>query len=135
MINIIKGIAKAESKSGLISDASCALAPAEKINKMDLDSKVSKLVGRCLVIEGAGALDANAVESILRISEKYGRKLGIILADSRSAVMSLLRDHRELNSVLPVRIHIPVVDDKDVYEMVRYSVMKSGYTVTASCEQ
>ena len=135
MINIIKGIAKIESKSGLLAEASCALAPAEKINKMDLEAKVSKLIGRCLMIEGAGALDDNAVESLMRISEKYGRKLGIILADSRSAIMNLLRDHRDLNSILPVRIHISAIDEDDVCDMVRYTIMKGGYAVTRSVEE
>ena len=135
MINIIKGIAKIESKSGLLAEASCALAPAEKINKMNLEAKVSKLIGRCLMIEGAGALDDNAVESLMRISEKYGRKLGIILADSRSAIMNLLRDHRDLNSILPVRIHISAIDEDDVCDMVRYTIMKGGYAVTRSVEE
>ncbi len=106
VLEMIKGIAKIENMKGLILKSSCNLSSAEKINKMDLESKVPMLLGRHLVIEGAGSLNGNAVESILRISEKYGRKLGIILTDSKSSINALLRDYRELNSVLPVRIHI-----------------------------
>ena len=135
MIEIIKGISKVENRSGLMGEASCALAPAEKINRMDLEAKVAKLVGRCLVIEGAGALDGNAVESLLKISDRYGRKLGIILSDSRSSLMNLLRDQRELNSILPVRIHIPTIDTEDACNMARYMIMKGGYSVTRECEQ
>lgn len=134
MIEIIKGIAKIESKSGLIKEASCALAPAEKINKMELETKVGKLVGRCLVIEGAGALSGTSVESILKICDKYGRRLGLILADNRSAMMQLLRDRRELNSILPVRIHVPVIDEADIINMVKYTIMKGGYSVTQAVE-
>ncbi len=135
MIEIIKGISKVENRSGLIGEASCALAPAEKINRMDLEAKVSKLVGKCLVIEGAGALDGNAVESLLRISDRYGRKLGIILSDSRTSLMNLLRDQRELNSILPIRIHIPTIDTEDACDMARYMIKKGGYAVTRECEQ
>lgn len=134
MIEIIKGIAKIESKSGLIKEASCALAPAEKINKMELETKVGKLVGRCLVIEGAGALSGTSVESILKICDKYGRRLGLILADNRSAMTQLLRDRRELNSILPVRIHVPVIDEADIINMVKYTIMKGGYSVTQAVE-
>lgn len=134
MIEIIKGIAKIESKSGLIKEASCALAPAEKINKMELETKVGKLVGRCLVIEGAGALSGTSVESILKICDKYGRRLGLILADNRSAMTQLLRDRRELNSILPVRIHVPVIDEADIINMIKYTIMKGGYSVTQAVE-
>ena len=135
MIEIIKGIAKIESKSGLIKEASCALAPADKINRMDLENKVGKLVGRCLVIEGAGALSEASVESILKICDKYGRRLGLILADNRSAMTQLLRDRRELNSILPVRIHVPVIDEADTVNMVKYTIMKGGYSVTGTVEE
>ena len=135
MIEIIKGIAKIESKSGLIKEASCALAPADKINRMDLETKVGKLVGRCLVIEGAGALSEASVESILKICDKYGRRLGLILADNRSAMTQLLRDRRELNSILPVRIHVPVIDEADTVNMVKYTIMKGGYSVTGTVEE
>ena len=135
MIEIIKGLAKIESKSGLIKEASCALAPADKINRMDLETKVGKLVGRCLVIEGAGALSEASVESILKICDKYGRRLGLILADNRSAMTQLLRDRRELNSILPVRIHVPVIDEADTVNMVKYTIMKGGYSVTGTVEE
>lgn len=135
MIEIIKGLAKIESKSGLIKEASCALAPADKINRMDLENKVGKLVGRCLVIEGAGALSEASVESILKICDKYGRRLGLILADNRSAMTQLLRDRRELNSILPVRIHVPVIDEADTVNMVKYTIMKGGYSVTGTVEE
>ncbi|MBR5367835.1 MAG: hypothetical protein IK138_01000 [Lachnospiraceae bacterium] len=135
MIEIIKGLAKIESKSGLIKEASCALAPADKINRMDLETKVGKLVGRCLVIEGAGALSEASVESILKICDKYGRRLGLILADNRSAMTQLLRDRRELNSILPVRIHVPMIDEADTVNMVKYTIMKGGYSVTGTVEE
>ncbi|MCR5521922.1 MAG: hypothetical protein K6F44_08490 [Lachnospiraceae bacterium] len=135
MIAMIKGITLVESKSGLIADAMCPLASASKINRMDLENKASGLLGRCLLIESAGMLDSSSVERIMRMSEKYGRKLGFILVDSRAALMTLLRNHRDLNSILPVRIHIPVVEEKDVLNMVRYTIMKGGYSTTATCEK
>ncbi|MCR5430989.1 MAG: hypothetical protein K6E95_00355 [Lachnospiraceae bacterium] len=135
IFTVIKGIVKIENKSGYIKDVSCPIAPAVKINKMDLENKVSKFVGRRLVIENAGMLDKNAVQSVMRISENYGRKLGVVLADSRGAIMSLLRDNRDLNSILPVRIHIPVIDEEDICNMVRYSIAKGGYSVKPAVEK
>ena len=49
--------------------------------------------------------------------------------------MNLLRDQRELNSILPVRIHIPTIDTEDACDMARYMIMKGGYAVTRECEQ
>jgi len=133
-LSVIKGLARIMNKSGLLSESACAVASASKVNKMDLDVKLAKLVGKCIVIEEAGKLSSQATESIVRLNERFGRKMTIILTDTRSEITAFLRSFREINAIFPIRIHLPIIGEEDMVGMVKYRIFKSGLSITKAVE-
>lgn len=127
--SIIKGIVRMLNHAGLLSDTRSAIADAFKVNTVDLWKKREALSGKCLVIDRAGQLTTEAAEGLMKFNEENDGKTAVILCDTRTEMNKLFRNNRDLNSMFPVRVHIPDFDKDDLTEMAAYELKKGGYLI------
>lgn len=126
---IVKGTTKILYQSGFLSGQQVAFTDADKINSMKLEEKTGVLLGCCLAINRAGSLSASSARQLIEFNEKHAGKTAIVLSDYRSEINKLLRDNRELNSVFPLRIHIPAFDIADLEDLVFFKLDQDGYRI------
>ena len=115
---IIKGITKILYQNGFLKNPQVAFSEAEKINTMSLEDKMERLLGCCLLINNAGKLSADAVARLLKANERFAGRTAVIITDYRSELNRLLKDHREINSMFPQRVHIPSYDMEDMEDLL-----------------
>jgi hypothetical protein len=115
---IIKGITKILYQNGFLKNPQVAFSEAEKINAMSLEDKMERLLGCCLLINNAGKLSADAVARLLKANERFAGRTAVIITDYRSELNRLLKDHREINSMFPQRVHIPSYDMEDMEDLL-----------------
>ncbi|MBO7354912.1 MAG: hypothetical protein J6U61_11755, partial [Lachnospiraceae bacterium] len=115
---IIKGITKILYQNGFLKNPQVAFSEAEKINTMSLEDKMERLLGCCLLINNAGKLSADAVGRLLKANERFTGRTAVIITDYRSELNRLLKDHREINSMFPQRVHIPSYDMEDMEDLL-----------------
>lgn len=127
--SVIKGIARMLNHAGLLSDTKTAVADAFKVNSMKLSEKQKLLEGKCFVIDRAGQLTAEASDELLKFNDSNDGKTAVIICDTRPEINKLFRNNRDLNSMFPVRIHIPDFDKDDLIDMAAYEFSKGGYSI------
>lgn len=133
---IIKGVTKILRRSGFLrKEESSALITAEKVNRMKLSEKADRLIGCCLVIDSAGRLNADSAENLLEANEIFLGKTAVILTDTRSEINKLFRSNRDLNSMFPIRIHIPSFSAEDLTDFAFVKFENAGYELAADAEQ
>ena len=127
---IIKGLTRIMQHAGILSGQQVAFTDAEKINGMQLSEKAAQLKGCCLAIGSAGRLSTAAVEELLKANVRFAGKTAIVLTDYRNEITSLLRENRELNSIFPLRIHIPSFDAEDAEDLMFVRIEEQGYVLS-----
>lgn len=127
--SVIKGIARMLNHAGLLTDTKTAVTDAFKVNSMKLSEKQKLLEGKCFVIDRAGQLTAEASAELLKFNENNDGKTAVIICDTRPEINKLFRNNRDLNSMFPVRIHIPDFDKDDLIDMAAYEFSKGGYSI------
>ena len=126
---VIKGTAKAMYNSGYLEHKQIFNSKAEKLDGADLENKVDKLIGSCFVIRQAGDMHSDAAAKLLAVNNRLLGHTVVVLADEKSRMNGLFRDHRELTSMFPQRIHIPDVEEKDVVDFMQYMIHAEGYMI------
>ncbi len=127
--SIMKGITKILLKGGFLRDSQLALTEAEKINSMRLTEKMGQLIGKCLIINHAGRLSAESVAQLLEVNPSFAGKTAVILSDTRSELSRLMKENREINSMFPLRIHIPAYDEEDFEDLLFVRLEESGLSI------
>ncbi len=129
---IIKGLTKVLKESGFLKNPQIAFTEAEKINTMSLKAQVDRLIGCCLMINHAGRLSSDSVRQLLDANEKFTGKTAVVMSDQRSEISRLLKENRELNSMFPLRIHIPVYDAEDMEDLLFVKLNEKEYSIEKS---
>lgn len=127
---LCKGVVDILHKAGFLNADRYAVTDAMKINGIEFGSRMKKLLGSCLVIDRAGMLSGDSVKTLLEAGEIASGKLAVILIDSRAEINKLFRNNREINSMFPVRIHIPSLDKEDIEELAYFEMEKREVVIT-----
>ncbi len=129
---LIRCTAKMLHQAGFLKDYHVANTEAEKVNSIRLSDKLDRLMGFCMVINNAGSLTPEAAAQLPEIKEIMSGKVVVVLTDYRSELNRLFRDNRELNSVFPLRIHIPEFDKDDLEDLVFFKAKESDCRIEKS---
>ena len=126
---IIKGLTKVLYQSGFLKSPQIAFTESEKINTMKLEKNIDRLIGCCLMINHAGKLSSDSVRQLLEANTRFTGKTAVIMTDTRSGISGLLKENRELNSMFPLRIHIPVYDVEDMEDLLFVRLNEKDYAI------
>lgn len=134
--SLAKRIISLLHKTGELKSNDVARTTAEKVNKMNLEDKIAQLLDKAFLIEGAGALDKNAVDKLIELNPVFSGRTVVILEDNARNINSLLRDNPELNGLYNHRIHLPVAyTEENILAFVHRHISDKGYNVDMSAHE
>ncbi|MBE5996009.1 MAG: hypothetical protein E7240_01470 [Lachnospiraceae bacterium] len=105
----------------------CAKIIASEFNEKNPAEVVSKLMGGFLVIEGAGELNDDAVEKLLRAMEFRTDHLVVMLEDEKADLKALLLRHPEIEDKFTSTIVIPVFTNDELVTFAKAYAKEKGY--------
>ncbi len=105
----------------------CAKVIAADLNEKSPAEVVSRLMGGFLVIEGAGAMNDDTVEKLLRAMEFRTDGLVVVLEDEKADLKELLVRHPEIEDKFTSSIVIPVFTNDELVTFAKTYAKEKGY--------
>ena len=124
-----EGLIKALCKERQMQGAKVAYIEAEELNKKDPAAVVDKLSGGFLVIEHAGALEADIVENLSKAMEFKTNRLTVILEDLKPGIRDLEEKYPEFMKKFDSRIVIPVFTNDELVSFAKTYAKELGYKI------
>ena len=124
-----EGLIKALCKERQMQGAKVAYIEAEELNKKDPAAVVDKLSGGFLVIEHAGALEADIVENLSKAMEFKTNRLTVILEDLKPGIRDLEEKYPEFMKKFDSRIVIPVFTNDEIVSFAKTYAKELGYKI------
>ncbi len=91
-LTIVKKITKELQNRGYMGEDKIKIAKisADMLNTLRLDEQIDELLGSCIMIEGASKMNAQTINSIIRVLDVYSSKIIIILIDDEEQLSKML---------------------------------------------
>lgn len=124
-----EGLIKALCKERQMEGAKVAYITAEKLNKKDPVAVVGKLAGGFLVVENAGALNADVVENMSKAMEFKTNRLTVILEDLKPGIRSLQEKYPDFMKKFDSTIMIPVFTNDELVSFAKTYAKELGYKI------
>jgi tetratricopeptide (TPR) repeat protein len=95
------------NKAGKIGSSKVAKISAVKLNNIDVMTKKSTLKDCCLVVDNAGELKRDTIESILELSQLFQGDIAVILLENKRDMTKLIHENPKIMDLFHNRIHLP----------------------------
>ncbi len=91
-LTIVKKITKELQNRQYMGEDKIKIAKigADTLNTLRLDEQIEELLGSCIMIEGASQMNAQTINSIIRVLDVYSTRLIIILIDDEEQLSKML---------------------------------------------
>lgn len=91
-LTIVKKITKELQNRHYMGEDKIKIAKigADTLNTLRLDEQIDELLGSCIMIEGASQMNAQTINSIIRVLDVYSTQLIIILIDDEEQLSKML---------------------------------------------
>ncbi len=101
-------------KTGKLKSSKIAKIKAEKLNGLDLMSRMETLRDCCLVVENASDLNRQTIESILELCNTLKGNIAVIFEENKKNMNKLFRECPRLMDLFKNRIHLPQYTQEDL---------------------
>ena len=90
-LTIVKKITKELQNRQYFGDNKIKIAKisAEKLNTLNLDEQISELIGSCIMIENASAMNAQTINSIIKVLDSHASEIVLVLIDEEEALSKM----------------------------------------------
>ena len=91
-LTIVKKITKELQNRHYMGEDKIKIAKigADTLNTLRLDEQIDEILGSCIMIEGASQMNAQTINSIIRVLDVYSTQLIIILIDDEEQLSKML---------------------------------------------
>lgn len=111
-----------------------AMTTGEAINNKNIDEIFNKIEEGFLIIDRAFEITVPKVEDIC-FNLKMKPSVGIVICDDEKNLKSLLELNKELETFVDVRIHLPVLTNKELAIFGEEYAAEKGYIIDTAAKQ
>lgn len=111
-----------------------AMTTGEAINNKNIDEIFNKIEAGFLIIDQASETSVLKIEDIC-FNLKMKPKVGIVICDNEKNLKSLLEINEVLEKFIDVRIHLPVLTNKELAVFAEEYAAEKGYIIAAAAKQ
>ena len=121
---IVRDVTERETRSNI----KAASIDSDTFNNKDVVRSLKALSGNILVIEGAGRLSDDSVNTMLSVLSDGDIKILVILEDSRGGAKNL-NEYDGFSEIFDVSVDIPTLSNDYLVEHAKNYAMDKGYTL------
>ena len=121
---IVRDVTEREARSNI----KAASIDSDTFNNKDVVKSLKALSGNILVIEGAGRLSDDSVNTMLSVMADDALQILVILEDSRGGAKNL-NEYSGFESVFDVCVDIPTLSNDYLVEHAKNYALDKGYTL------
>ena len=107
----------------------------DRLNQLNLYEKKVQLQDVCLIIENAGSMTEETVESLLGFIRSTHVLGTVILEDNPTAMNKLLRNNAECNQVFNNRVHLAKYDGNELMGFALEYMQEQDYSITPEAKK
>lgn len=111
-----------------------AMITGEAINNKNIDEIFNKIEEGFLIIDRAFEITVPKVEDIC-FNLKMKPKVGIVICDNEKNLKSLLELNKDLEKFVDVRIHLPILTNKELAVFGEEYAAEKGYIIDTAAKQ
>lgn len=120
---------------GFISTPKLAMITGEKLNRINLEEKQDKLADGCVIIEKAGKMNRNTVDSIIHMMESYEGNIIVVLEDNHTEMKRLVLENRKLADYIHHSIELPRYSDIELMGFAKNYLEEQNFIINADIEK
>lgn len=105
-ITLAKEMALVLNKAGKIQSSKIAKISADKLNKVDINTKKDLLKSCCLVIGDASQLKRETIESLLKLAKSLQDDIAVILEEEEENIEKLIKEYPDIMNVFTLKIDL-----------------------------
>lgn len=128
-IKLALGLAKCKQRSEVDFEGKVAKISADVLNSKDVSKALKSLNKGALLIEDAGSLEAETLDSITKTLSSPEYKMLIILEDKKSEIEKLAGLRTYFSKMYDVRINIPAFSNQDLVSHAKEYALEREYTI------
>ncbi len=121
---IVNGVSKLLGDAGQLTTGKTVWSDSEKVNTIDLEAKIPKLEGRCLVIDKAGGLEKKPVSVLVKMMKE--NSVAVVFIDNHKNIAKLLKEYGELEEAMLNKIELLPMGIRELTEYTEYRADKAG---------
>ena len=121
---IVNGVSRLLGDAGQLTTGKPVWSDSEKVNVTDLEAKIPKLEGRCLVIDKAGSLEKKSVGVIVKMMKE--NSVSVVLIDNHKNIAKLLKEFSDLEEAMLNKIELLPMGMRELTEYIEYRADKAG---------
>ena len=106
MVTTIKKIVKVGNGWGIFHSPAIAKISAEKFNQINLEDKLGKLSGSCVLIQNAPKLKKHSILDIIKVMKEMSDKIVFALAGKPDDMEVWLKENMELEKEITIKMKI-----------------------------
>lgn len=126
---LVNGFAEVMKEAGVLGNVQIVWTEAAKINEISLKDRAVKLIGRCMVIDRAGALMDEAADDLIAAGRSFRNRTAIVLTDYRKNITELLNRKKELSKMFDIKLTIPTFSAGDLLQLAEYKLAKAEFRI------
>lgn len=122
-------IIKAIQKNRNLEKGRVAIIDAEKLNHKDLNAIVERLAGGALVIEQAGAMNAETVHQLNELMEGQTKEMFVVLEEQQNPMAQLLHQYPVFAGKFTSKLEVPVFINDDLVAFGQTYAKENGFKI------
>ncbi len=102
---------------------------ASTLNNKDVAATLDKLEGGALIVEGASALSAEVVSSLLKEMNREDKGLIILMEDRKPLMNEFLAKNEEMQTLFNLRVDVEALDDQTLVKYAKKYAYEQEYVI------
>jgi hypothetical protein len=121
-------------KTGKLKSSRIAKIKADKLNSIDVLTKMDTLKDCCLVVENASDLRRETIDSLLELCKHLHGNIAVIFEENKKNMNKLFRECPKLMDLFKNRIHLPGYTNEDLVGFAYACLKQKDYRLNQKAE-
>lgn len=128
-VKMALAIAKAVQKTNINFMGKVAKISGELLNTKDIQKSVEALSDGALIVEKAGDININTLDTLTKAINHPDARLLIIFEDEKSNLRKITKMREYVNKLFTVNVHIPTYSNDDLVNHAKQYAKEREYTI------